>query len=97
MSDNVEVLKDIMTSPNISEDGFELCYYRIPLTAERPPDFTDLSELMDVVVHFDSTNTPMVVNCQLGQGRSTLTSVRSFSRKYILRQTDDPAPRSFYS
>jgi protein-tyrosine phosphatase len=83
-SENVGVLKDIMTI--VSDDGFELCYYRIPITAERPPDFSDLSELMDIVVRFDSTNTPMVVNCQLGRGRSTLTSVRY--KKGLLIRTD---------
>jgi protein-tyrosine phosphatase len=81
-SEDVGVLKDIMT--NVSDDGFELCYFRIPITAERPPDFSDLSELMDIVVRFDSTNTPMVVNCQLGRGRSTLTSVR-YPKRLLIR------------
>ncbi|KAH9928428.1 inositol hexakisphosphate-domain-containing protein [Amylocystis lapponica] len=50
-------------------------YIRIPVTAERSPDFADLSELIDVVVRNSRVNAPMVINCQLGRGRSTLTSV----------------------
>jgi protein-tyrosine phosphatase len=86
-NNDVQVLKDIMASRNASDDGFELCYYRIPLTAERPPDFTDLSELIDLVVRFDSTHTPMVVNCQLGRGRSTLTSVSDLGDVYGVKLT----------
>ncbi|OJA21653.1 hypothetical protein AZE42_09324 [Rhizopogon vesiculosus] len=71
---DVAVLKDIMASRK-SSHGLELHYVRIPITSERPPDFTDLSELMDLVLRTDSSSTVMVVNCQLGRGRSTLTSV----------------------
>ncbi|KIJ66912.1 hypothetical protein HYDPIDRAFT_180575 [Hydnomerulius pinastri MD-312] len=71
---NVAVLKDIMASRR-SDCGVEVQYARIPITSERPPDFTDISELMDLVVRTDSTDTAIVVNCQLGRGRSTLTSV----------------------
>ena len=95
-SEDVEVLKEIMTNLNVSDDGFELCYFRVPITAERPPDFSDLSELMDIVVRFDSTNTPMVVNCQLGRGRSTLTSVRHQTTCLISKliiSPDHPTPR----
>ncbi|KAK0469504.1 inositol hexakisphosphate-domain-containing protein [Desarmillaria tabescens] len=71
--DNVVVLKDVMTSRK-STQGIELVYDRIPITAERPPDFSDLSEMIDVVLR-SSRDTPIVVNCQLGRGRSTLASI----------------------
>ncbi|KIM67616.1 hypothetical protein SCLCIDRAFT_1210267 [Scleroderma citrinum Foug A] len=72
--EDVVVLKDIMASrqPNT---GVEIQYARIPITSERPPDFSDISELMELVVRTDSTDSAIVVNCQLGRGRSTLTSV----------------------
>jgi len=73
--EDVAVLKDIMTSQQ-SGCGIEVQYARIPITAERPPDLSDISELMELVVRTDSMNTAIVVNCQLGRGRSTLTSVR---------------------
>ena len=57
-------------------EHLELSYARIPITAERPPDFTDLSELIEVMIRSNATNAPIVINCQLGRGRSTLTAVR---------------------
>ena len=71
-SQDVCVLKDVMSSRK-HKDGVELAYLRIPITAERPPDFSDLTELIEVALR--NPNTPIVVNCQLGRGRSTLTSV----------------------
>ncbi|KAK7031227.1 hypothetical protein VNI00_013643 [Paramarasmius palmivorus] len=70
---NVVVLKDIMESRRTAY-GIELVYDRIPITAERPPDFADLNELIDLVLR-SSSDTPIVVNCQLGRGRSTLASI----------------------
>ncbi|KAJ4494760.1 inositol hexakisphosphate-domain-containing protein [Lentinula edodes] len=70
---NVVVLRDIMESRR-DMFGVELVYDRIPITAERPPDFSDLNELIDVVLRC-SNDTPIVVNCQLGRGRSTLASI----------------------
>jgi hypothetical protein len=73
--EDVAVLKQIMASRQ-SDSGIEVQYARIAITAERPPDMSDISELMELVVRADSMNTAIVVNCQLGRGRSTLTSVR---------------------
>ena len=70
--EDVAVLKDIMISRN--DANTILQYNRIPITAENPPDFTDLNEMMEVIMR-TSTNTPIVVNCQLGGGRSTLASI----------------------
>ncbi|KAG6865984.1 hypothetical protein C0991_009986 [Blastosporella zonata] len=71
--ENVTVMKDVMASRRRSKD-IELKYYRVPITAERPPDFADLNDLIDVVLS-TSTSAPIVVNCQLGRGRSTLASI----------------------
>ena len=72
---NVEVLREVMEKKESIGKDIALSYRRIPITAERPPDFSDLSDLMDVVIRNYSSNTPMIFNCQLGRGRSTLTSV----------------------
>ncbi|THG97465.1 hypothetical protein EW026_g4541 [Hermanssonia centrifuga] len=72
-SEDVSVLKDVMASRKQLKGGAELRYVRIPITAERPPDFSDLTELIDVAVR--NPNVPIVINCQLGRGRSTMTSV----------------------
>ncbi|KAI0925517.1 hypothetical protein AcV5_008233 [Taiwanofungus camphoratus] len=87
-SDNVSVLKDVMASRKYIADGVELGYARIPITAERPPDFSDLSELIDVVVRSSATGAPIVLNCQLGRGRSTLTSVILVLIQRWLRNVD---------
>ncbi|KAH8117959.1 inositol hexakisphosphate-domain-containing protein [Phellopilus nigrolimitatus] len=73
-SEAVEVLREIMEFRE-TEDGTRVYYRRIPITAEKPPDFTDMSELMDVVIRMHSSNTPIILNCQLGRGRSTMTSI----------------------
>ncbi|KAG5730435.1 hypothetical protein E4T56_gene10489, partial [Termitomyces sp. T112] len=73
MEDNVVVIKDVMDARRRVND-IELKYYRIPMTAERPPDFVDLNDLIEVVLSTSTTN-PIVVNCQLGRGRSTMASI----------------------
>ena len=82
----VEVLKDVMAGRKDAGNGISLHYRRIPVTAERAPDFSDLSDLMDVVIRTQSSNTPIILNCQLGRGRSTMTSVSRliFRRNMIL-------------
>lgn len=72
--DEVEVLKEVMTSQRPPKE-IPLRYYRIPITAEGPPDFGDISDLMHVVLRANSDQGAIVINCQLGRGRSTLASV----------------------
>jgi hypothetical protein len=72
-NNDVMVLKDIMASCQI-EGEVQLQYARIPITSERPPDFSDLNELIGVSLRA-SRDTPVILNCQLGRGRSTLASI----------------------
>lgn len=53
----------------------ELSFVRIPVTAERPPDASDINELLDLMLRADHERIPIVLNCQLGRGRSTITSI----------------------
>lgn len=76
---DVAVLKEVMAKGKTFGSGVELVYRRIPITAERAPDFADLTELIELVVN-ESADTPIVLNCQLGRGRSTLASVRLCGR-----------------
>ena len=71
----ISVMKETMDARKHFAEGVELLYARIPITAEKVPDFSDLSELIDVVIRTHASDTPIVLNCQLGRGRSTLTSV----------------------
>ncbi|KAG6856508.1 hypothetical protein H0H87_003701 [Tephrocybe sp. NHM501043] len=56
---NVTVMKDVMSARHRSND-IELKYHRVPITAERPPDFADLNDLIDVVLS-TSTNLLRVI------------------------------------
>ncbi|TFK28151.1 hypothetical protein FA15DRAFT_753712 [Coprinopsis marcescibilis] len=71
--EDVLVLKDVMASRRDAY-GVSLQYNRIPITAEKTPDYADLHDLIEVVLR-SSLSTPIVVNCQLGRGRSTLASI----------------------
>ena len=72
---NVAVMKDVMSACKGSNDSVDVFYRRVPITAERQPDFSDFSELIAVMLSPHMAHTPIVVNDQLGRGRSTLTSV----------------------
>ncbi len=72
---NVAVMKDVMSACKGSNISVDVFYRRVPITAERQPDFSDFSELIAVMLGPHMTHTPIVVNDQLGRGRSTLTSV----------------------
>lgn len=87
-SDQVAAPKEVM-----SQHNFSLQYHRIPITSENPPDFSDISDLMDVVLRTGSERGIIIINCQLGRGRSTLTSVSaSFVSTWLPRS--DPLVRS---
>ncbi|OJT02262.1 Paladin [Trametes pubescens] len=97
-SENIRVLKDVMAERRHVAEGVELGYARIPITAERPPDFSDLSELIEVMIRCNTSETPIIINCQLGRGRSTLTAVilllikQWLARATRLRDPSTPRP-----
>ena len=72
---NVASMKDVMSACKESNISVDVFYRRVPITAERQPDFSDFSELIAVMLGPHMAHTPIVVNDQLGRGRSTLTSV----------------------
>lgn len=78
---DVAVMKDVMAACKESCDDVDVFYRRVPLTAERPPDFSDFSELISVMLSPNMVHTPIVVNDQLGRGRSTLTSVSDLDKE----------------
>ncbi|CDO71831.1 hypothetical protein BN946_scf184939.g55 [Trametes cinnabarina] len=96
--ENVMVLKEVMAERRHVDDGVELSYARIPITAERPPDFTDLSELIEVMIRCNTSEVPIIINCQLGRGRSTLTAVilllikRWLAKATRVRDPSTPGP-----
>lgn len=95
--EDVVVLKDVMTSRRDASNS-PLHYNRIPITAEKAPDYSDLKDLIEVVLRAPP-NTPIVVNCQLGRGRSTLASVRAsqYEHTWNTLMCDDVHRLSSYS
>jgi len=87
--DAVLSLKDIMTRKKHSH-GVELQFTRIPITAERAPDPVDMSEMLEHVMRLDE-GTPIVLNCQLGRGRSTMASIIVSLAQGWLAQSRAPA------
>jgi protein-tyrosine phosphatase len=90
---NVAVMKDVMSACKSSYDDVDVFYRRVPITAERSPDFSDFSELIAVMLGRDMTHTPIVVNDQLGRGRSTLTSIILILLQQWLASPMPPSPR----
>ncbi|KAI8143663.1 inositol hexakisphosphate-domain-containing protein [Fennellomyces sp. T-0311] len=52
-----------------------LTYYRVPITAEKCPEWNDFDELRQLITRSDLSNTAIMMNCQIGLGRSTLGTV----------------------
>ncbi|KAK4055018.1 hypothetical protein OIO90_003359 [Microbotryomycetes sp. JL221] len=73
--DNVKTVREIFdeTASKSMIDAFG--YYRIPITAEKSPDFSDVRDLVEIVAQLDVDNSAVIVNCQLGRGRSTRAQV----------------------
>ncbi|KAL9935714.1 hypothetical protein V8E36_005291 [Tilletia maclaganii] len=52
----------------------ELDYRRIPITAEKPPDLSDVAHILRTVLRARVDKNPIVLNDQLGRGRSSMTA-----------------------
>jgi hypothetical protein len=77
--DGVSVFKDLMGDRQSSDCTARVQYHRVPITAEQAPDFSDISHLLELIIKSDLQNTAIVLNDQLGRGRSTMASVRQFT------------------
>lgn len=73
---DVDTVQEIMARmENEFKGSLNLTFRRVPMTAEKPPDFSDISELLSIVLKANVDRQPIVLNCQLGRGRSTMTAV----------------------
>lgn len=54
---------------------YNLTYYRTPQTAESTPESSDLDALIRILKDVDLKTTSVVLNCQIGLGRSTLGTI----------------------
>ncbi|KAJ2964084.1 hypothetical protein NQZ79_g1039 [Umbelopsis isabellina] len=89
--DDVLTVKDIMeqvaNSVSNDSDGDEeggaengncqitLDYHRVPVTAEKPPEWKDFDDMRNLIASADHPDASIVLNCQVGLGRSTTGTV----------------------
>ncbi|SPO31624.1 uncharacterized protein UTRI_06346_B [Ustilago trichophora] len=92
---DVDTVQEIMTNIGTDfKDKVQLRFRRIPMTAEKPPDFSDISELLSTVLQANVERQPIVLNCQLGRGRSTMTAVLILMIARWLKQGQSKLPES---
>ena len=82
---NVKTLREIMDDV-VKTTDVDLSYYRIPITAEKAPDFSDIREIVEIVSQLDVENSAIIVNCQLGMSPLPLFVGTRTDR---LRQVED--------
>lgn len=51
--------------------GYQFEYRRIPITAERSPDFNDVKDIVELVAQLDAEKSAVIVNCQQGENCSS--------------------------
>ncbi|KAG2202051.1 hypothetical protein INT47_006243 [Mucor saturninus] len=52
-----------------------LVYHRVPITAEKAPEWRDFDDLRSLVTAVDLSKTAIIMNCQVGLGRSTTGTI----------------------
>ncbi|KAH8925172.1 hypothetical protein BT69DRAFT_1307991 [Atractiella rhizophila] len=89
LPENVKTLKEIMNNVAQQRKPHQLTFYRIPTTAEKSPDFSDIRELAGIIGRLEKSS-PIVVNCQLGRGRSTQALVYMLLQQQWVYSRSDP-------
>ncbi|KAL0085283.1 inositol hexakisphosphate-domain-containing protein [Phycomyces blakesleeanus] len=60
---------------DVHQESSVLDYHRVPITAEKSPDINDFDELRNLVASVELSKTALIMNCQIGLGRSTIGTV----------------------
>ncbi|GAA6022381.1 hypothetical protein JCM10207_004746 [Rhodosporidiobolus poonsookiae] len=71
----VKTLREAMDAVGGEVCGESFQFIRVPITAEASPDFHDLKDIIETVSQLDPNESAIVVNDQLGRGRTTRTLV----------------------
>ncbi|GAA5911266.1 hypothetical protein JCM6882_004080 [Rhodosporidiobolus microsporus] len=71
----VKTLREVMDQVGKEVCGERFRFIRVPITAEASPDFHDLREIIETVSSLDLNESAIIVNDQLGRGRTTRTLV----------------------
>ncbi|KAI5474355.1 metal ion binding protein, partial [Pseudohyphozyma bogoriensis] len=71
---SIKTVRELMDAAS-RKSSLTLQYHRIPITAEKSPDFSDSKDLVEIITNLDLDRSSVIVNCQLGRGRSTRAQV----------------------
>ena len=73
---DIATVQGVMDSVANSLPGdVQLVFRRLPITAEKSLELPDVMDLLNTVLSVYEESSPIIVNCQLGRGRTTLVSV----------------------
>ncbi|POY76292.1 hypothetical protein BMF94_0487 [Rhodotorula taiwanensis] len=72
---SVKTLREAMDTVGNDACAGPFRFIRVPITAEKFPEFSDLREIIEVVTELDMHESAIIVNDQLGRGRTTRTLV----------------------
>ncbi|KAH6592131.1 hypothetical protein BASA50_008276 [Batrachochytrium salamandrivorans] len=85
-SDGKQVETAALTYSNIQND---ILYFRVPVTAETPPDASDFDHIVHLLSRYSGQSSSIIMNCQVGLGRSTTgTVVASLVLRWLHRSTE---------
>ena len=66
-----EEIQHILESEVARSSNLKIEYFRVPITAENPPDLVDIDLLLGIMTRINLEKSSIVLNCQMGSGRST--------------------------
>ncbi|GJN93415.1 hypothetical protein Rhopal_006470-T1 [Rhodotorula paludigena] len=73
--EQIKTMREMMDAVGHAECGEAFRFIRVPITAEKFPEFSDLRDIIEVVTELDMDSSAILVNDQLGRGRTTRTLV----------------------
>ncbi|RKO94243.1 inositol hexakisphosphate-domain-containing protein, partial [Blyttiomyces helicus] len=92
---------DVIKSEEHAEDAaaktknITVTYHRVPITAETPPEASDFDEILSLLCRTHLMDTAIVLNCQMGVGRSTMgTVVTALVLYWLSSKPTTPAAQS---
>lgn len=91
--EDVDSIRQVMDDVALREMDVNLVFERIPITSESSPDFHDITDLLDICTHIDMEKTAIILNDQLGRGRSSNTAaVVLLIQCWLKRNRDGHSP-----
>ena len=100
---DISTMQEVMDHISASlPNDVHLVFRRVPITAEKSLDSSDICDLINAVLHSYNNRMPIIVNCQLGRGRTTLVSVLILLIKHwmgdapLSTQTQDKQPLTYH-